>query len=83
MNALKDESVRFRAGWNAARDGRTLTDSPSDETYAGYEAYFLQYSPPIPRMKTSEGYNSQVAKDKRRAMSEAIYLNNMAKNGIK
>ncbi len=74
MNALKDESVRFRAGWNSARAGVDLSPGASEEAYDGYEAYFLEYSPPVPRMNTSEGFNSPLAKAKRKIISEADYL---------
>jgi len=80
---LKDESVRFRAGWNSARAGVELKDNASEESYSGYEAYFLEYSPPVPRMKTSDGCNSESSIKQRKITSRATYLKNEVKNGIK
>lgn len=83
MSALKDESVRFRAGYNAARAGGHLQPSASEEARAGYEAYFLEYMPPIPRLKCGDGCNSELAKSKREIFASQAYLNRRKKNGIK
>jgi len=83
MNALKDESVQFKAGWNAARTDHSLSRNASEDARSGYEAYFLEYMPKPPQLRTSEGYNSELAKSKRKFISEQTYLKRLAKNGIK
>jgi len=65
MSVLNDESVEFKAGWNAARVDRPLQPNASQETMDGYEAYFLEYSPPIPLLAASEGYKSERSKKRR------------------
>ena len=82
MNALNDESVQFKAGWNAARTGHELSRNSSEDSHAGYEAYFLKHQPPVP-LVPSHGYNSELAKSKRRSLSEQTYLKREAINGIK
>ena len=82
MYVLKDESVQFKAGWNTARSGGTLRPNASDEAEAGYHEYFLEHQPPVPLLP-SHGYNSDLAKSKRKEHREKTYLKDQIKNGIK
>ena len=83
MYVLKDESVQFKSGWNMARSGGTLSPDTNEEAVAGYHEYFLEHRPTIPLLPASHGYNSELAKSKRKEHSKRTYLKDQIKSGIK
>lgn len=44
---LEDETVQFRAGYNAAKEGRELTDKASEDAQDGFNAFHLSRRPEI------------------------------------
>ncbi len=62
MNALNDESVQFKAGWNAASQGRELRPGASEEAEAGFNAYLLGLRPLVPKRCRGRGHLSENSK---------------------
>lgn len=79
MSVLNGETVQFIAGYNAAAQGRELRPGASDEAEAGYNAYYLSLSPPIPKICSSRGYASKKGKANIRAITERTFARSQDK----